>query len=178
MFRFKLSINEAMLTRWRELPERAQRNMKRKLREELVPELQTFVDEFMREGPPLSAPFTFNTEASKRYWFYLLDAGLVESDGSHYERTGQIETGWRVMLSSRFRAEMVTIQNIQFSRADPSGGFRNAAYVYGPRYVFGHVATGWVDQADHLRRSVQERFVVGAQRLWRESVREAKRGQG
>src|SRR5260221_10470280 len=96
MFRFKLTVNQGLLERWRGIPERAQRNMKRLLREELVPELQVLVDEFMREGPPLVTPFTFNTQKSRNYWFYMVDAGLVETDGEHYKRTGQIEEGWRV----------------------------------------------------------------------------------
>lgn len=177
MFRFRVTVNEAMLQRWRSVPERAQRNMKRLLREKLQPELQTFVDDYMREGPSLVTPFEFNTDKSRRYWFHLVDIGAVETDGEHYIRTDQIEEGWRVLLSSRFRGDMVTVQNIQFSRANPSGGFRNAAMVYNP-YIIGHIASGWPLQANLLKVAMQNKFLVGVERLWKQSVGEAIKGNG
>ena len=135
MFKLKLELNERLLERLRQLPERSQRNIRRKIATELVPQLQEDVDELLTEPPgPVSIPFKFGSWESMIYYIMMVRADPTLTDGEHWLRSTIIERGFRVEASDRFRLTMITVRNIQ----------PKAKYVYGPWQVAGQIGRAHV----------------------------------
>lgn len=188
--KLKLTVNQTLLTRWREAPRRARLLFRSKLQTVLKPELQDKVDMLMRPGPgPSLFGIQFNTEKSKRYWFLLIRAnpdmttggGKAHAKGGHYIRTFIIEEGFRVFVSDRLRGDLITIKNIQeAAKSNPRDLVPRlrASYVYGPRLVLGHIASGWPDSADIAKQLLLEYAVERCKELFAESLRSALKGQG
>lgn len=186
-FRMRLTVNQELLARWRAAPERIQQNFRRKLVTILGPELQKQVDDLMVAGPgPSLFGVQFNTDKSRRYWFLLIRANPWMTSGGgkahekgHYLRTGLVEAGFRVFVSDRLRGNQFTVRNIQeAAKSNPRDLVPRlrASYVYGPRYVLGHIATGWVDEADAAQQLLQVYVIERCKALFSESVKEGLRG--
>lgn len=177
MLKVKLDVNQELIARLRELPQRAQRNIRRKIQTELQPELQQDVQTLLGDAPgPVSSPFEFGSELSKRFYFFLVSSNPELSDGEHWIRTGMLESGWRVTVSDRLRESLVTVSNIQ--RESTGQKPFPARYVYAPWAVSGHIKTGWPElltQTRELLRTKTHNRIYG---LWGDSIREAIRGQG
>jgi hypothetical protein len=168
-FRMRLTVNEDLLNRLRQLPERSQRNLRRKLATELKPELQADVDELFAEPPPpVSDPFEFGTEKSHIYYILMVRENPILTDGQHWIRTGIIESGFNVEVSDRLRGNLIRIRNIQ----------PDARYVFGPWLVPGHRNTGWPEWVERARPFLQEKMIRRIEEMWAEAVREAIKGQG
>lgn len=182
MFRIRLTVNQELLARWRAVPERTQRNFRRKLVTILGPELQREVNDLMKPGPgPSLFGSGFNTVKSRKFWFVLIQANPGMTDGNHYIRTGLIEAGHRVYISDRLRGNLITIRNVQeagpYQKGDLTPRLR-ARYVYGPRLVLGHITTGWPDEALAAEELLQAYAIERCKALFAESVREALKGIG
>lgn len=168
-FRMSLKVNENLLNRLRELPERSQRNLRRKLQTELKPELQADVDALAAEPPPpVSDPFQFGTEKSRIFYILMVRENPTLTDGRHWIRTGIIESGFSVEVSDRLRGNLIRIRNIQ----------PDAIFVFGPRLVLGHANTGWPEWAERMRPILHEKMLTRIEELWKQAVREAIKGQG
>ena len=169
-FKFKISVNQERIDTWRSAPRRARDIFRRLLQTEFRDELQDAVDALMPDLAPASAvyPFAFGTEKSK--WYYLhviIPEGLVETDGSHYLRSGAIENGFRVLVADYFIGDLVTIKNIQ----------PKAVYVYGPRQVLGFSLSGWGAEMDVARDLLREEAIKLLEVYWRQAVRMALNGE-
>lgn len=176
MTKFRLTVNQPLLEQWRSVPMRAQRLFRRKLVTVLGPELQTEVDLLMIDPPgPVSEPFAFGSEASKRYYFWLVNEYPELTDGHHWRRTELLESHWRVEVSDRLRGNQVTVSNIlrESTGTEPFPG----RYVYGPWAVQGHINTGWPEQMEVARQRLQEKFIERAKEMWSEAVDEALKGR-
>lgn len=179
MFRMHLTINQELLNRLRQMPDRAQRNLRRRLQTELAPELQQDVDALMQPGPgPVAEPFAFGTAKSKRYFFALVREHPEYTDGTHWLRGGPmaIENAFRVQISDRLRENLVNIKNVQ--RESTGTKPWPARYVLGPWAVAGHIRTGWPEQADIARQLLREKAIKRIIEMWKESVRDAVKGVG
>lgn len=182
MFNMRVIQNEEMLQRLRDLPERAQRNIRRKVNTELVPELQTDVSRIMESAPgPSPADFQFGTEKSRRYYFFLIRSNPELAGGEHGEhwiRSGLLETSWIVEASDRFRVNQITISNNLHQSTSKGNIPYPAKWVYGDFSPEGHIQTGWPQQARQMRNIIQAKVSRLLKVMWRESVSEALRGKG
>lgn len=179
MFRMRLTINQEILTRLRQMPDRAQRNLRRRLQVELAPDLQQDVDALMETPPgPVASPFLFGTPKSKRYFFVLVHQHPEYSDGAHWLRGGPmaIENAFRVQISDRLRENLISVRNVQ--RESTGTKPWPARYVYGPWATSGNIKTGWPEQADIARQLLREKTIKRIIEMWRESVRDAVKGVG
>lgn len=166
-FKMKLELNENLLERLRQLPERSRRNLKRKMVTELGPELQKDVDELMSEPPgPVSDPFRFGSWESMIYYIMLVREDPTLTDGKHWLRTTIIESGFRVEVSDRFSLTMIRVRNIQ----------PKAKYVYGPWQVAGHENTGWGENFAEIKAFLRQKMRTSVRRMWREAIKEARKG--
>lgn len=159
----KLTINQALMERLRALPEKAKSTMRRKVREVLKPEMKQLLDSLLplNPGPP-SNPFQFGTDKSLRYYFWLISAIDGLTDGKHWIRTGEVDSGFDIEVSDRLQANLVTVLN-----RHPA-----AKYVYGPWQVAGHKNTGWQTEANALRQLLLDYAIRRSYELWVEAVRE------
>ena len=165
----KLQQNNDLLSRLRQLPERSQRNIRRKIVTELVPYLERRANELMMEPWIMpSSPFVFGTRRSKRFYFAMIHDNPELTDGSHWIRTMRLESSFQFEASDRLRGTQVT------GRAAEG----DARYVFGPWAVAGHINTGWPERVEQVREILQEEMRRMISRLWREAVREALDGQG
>lgn len=163
-FKMRLTVNEDLLNRLRQLPERSQRNLRRKLQTELKPELQADVDALAAEPPPpVSDPFQFATEKSRIFYILMVRENPTLTDGHHWIWTGIIESGFSVEVSDRLRGNLIRIRNIQ----------PDAIFVFGPRLVPGHALTGWPEWAGRMKPILRAKALERIEQLWKESVHEA-----
>lgn len=177
MLRMKLTLNEELLERMRQLPIRVQRNIRRKIAVELAPELQADVSRLMGTAPgPSPSDFQFGSEKSRRYYFFLIRSNPELSDGEHWIRSGLLETSWIVEASDRFRVNQITISN----NLRQSTGTRDfpGKYVYGSFAPEGHIETGWPAQAQQMRNIMQAKMRRVIRVMVRDSVNEGLRGEG
>lgn len=168
----KLQTNQDLLDKLRQLPDRSQRNIRRKIVTELVPYLERRANELMNDNPPMvSSPFAFGGPnrgmRSKLYYFWLIRSNPDLTDGAHWIRTGHLEQGWRFEASDRFRSIQVTGRNVE----------DKAQYVFGPWLVPGHANTGWPEKVEQVREQLQIEMRRMIARLWREAINEALKGQ-
>lgn len=174
IFRMRLTINDKLLERLREIPERAQQNLRRRMQTELAPELQDRANELLGADPgPVSEPFIFgNTpDAFQRshnaYMAIVREKQGKNDPNGHWIREGIIESGFRVRVSDRLRGNLITIWNVQ----------PKSRYVYGPWQVMGHANTGWGRDFDTKSRMLRKEAIQRIRQLWRESVRDAVKGE-
>lgn len=169
LFKMRLKVNQELLTRLRELPVRAQRLIKLRIRTELGPDLEKDANELMLEGPgQVSDPFEFGTDKSRRFYMALVNEYPELTDGEHWLRSGDIETSFVVEVSDRFRENLIRIVNKH----------SKGKYVLGPWLVAGHENTGWPEKAEEVRLQLQGKARREIARMWRESVKQAFKGQG
>lgn len=169
IFKMRLQVNQDLLERLRALPERAQRNIKRKIRIELGPDLEEDANNLMEEGPgQVSSPFQFGTAKSRRFYMALVREYPELTDGAHWLRTGEIERSFVVEVSDRFRENLIRIVNKH----------GKGKYLLGPWLVAGHAKTGWPELADEVRLQLRAKARREIARMWRDSVKEAIKGQG
>lgn len=90
----------------------------------------------LREYPDTRAkhPFQFATAKSRRYYFYLVNNGLVPTDGYGYVRNGGYADSWNVDVSQSGNEFSISLYST----------FHAAKYVGGDRQVQGHTNTGWI----------------------------------
>lgn len=177
MFRLKLTVDPTWLERVRALPERAQRNVRRKIQTELVPELQSDVETILADAPgPVASPFQFGSTKSQHYWFAMIRANPNLTDGSHWIRTGLLEGSWVVSASDRLRMTQITVSNIlrESTGTEPFP----AKFVYGPFAPPGHIATGWPALLENARQALHAKMLNRVYQLWGESLKEGVKGQG
>lgn len=79
-------------------------------------------------------PFAFKTPKSRRYYFYLISIGAVNTDGQKYIRTGGYAQSWRVDLDQSGATYTLSVYS----------DFPAAQFVGGLRQVPGHQNTGWM----------------------------------
>ena len=165
----KLRQNQDMLDKLRQLPVRAQRNIRRKIVTELLPWLEQRSHELMTQpwvAP--SSPFKFGTPQSRLYYFWLIRHNPGLTDDHHWIRTMRLESSFRFEASDRLRGVQ-----IKGGPTDP-----DSRYVFGPWLVAGHRNTGWPERVEQVRRILQAEMRHRLRRMWKEAVREARRGQG
>ncbi len=162
-------MNDDLLARLRQLPDRAQRNIRRKIVTELGPKLEEEVNDLMAEGPgDVSDPFVFGSKNSRLYYVILVHDFPELTDGEHWIRKQEIERAFVVEVSDRLRGNLIRIINKH----------NRGRYVLGPWTVQGHVNSGWPDKADEVRDLLRLKARQEIARMWRDSVREAIKGQG
>lgn len=166
----KLVQNQDLLDRLRELPERSQRNIRRLIVTELVPYLEQRANELMSADSPMpvSSPFAFGTDASRKFYFAMIHSNPELTDGSHWLRTFRIEQGWQFEASDRLRGVQIRGRN----------AIPEATYVFGPYLVEGHRRTGWPEKAEEMRLQLNLEMKGYIARLWRMAVRDALDGKG
>lgn len=167
-FRMRLTVNQELLDRLRQLPERAQRNLRRELNTTFKEEMQDEVDKLIEAPGSPTFPFKFGTEKSRIFYLLWIRENPELSDGEHWIRSKIIESGFNVEVSDRLRGNLITIRNIQ-----PA-----ARYVFGPWLVPGHGETGWPEVVERARPILQQLMIAKLEALWREAVRQAVKGQG
>lgn len=168
-FTMRLVTNEDLLSNLRELNERSQRNVRRRIVTELVPFLEKTFNELMSEPMTLPyTPFAFGTSRSRKFYFWLIHNNPSLVDDLHWIRTMRLETSFQFEASDRLRT-------VQIRGRSAEG---DARYVFGPWTVAGHRNTGWPERVEQVRAQVQAMMRREIARLWRDSVREALKGQG
>jgi hypothetical protein len=190
MLKLKLTVNQTLIDRIRATPEKAQLILRRRLVQEVGPELQAMVDTLMAQAPLRgSERFAFMTWKSRKFYFALLYANPDLSDGDHWIRGGPmaIENGFRIEVSDRLRETMVRVVNIQREGKGKAGMDREGGataggteiwpgqYVFGKYAVPGHIMTGWPEFADFVRVQMRTELDLRLRQLWPEAVREAWR---
>lgn len=163
MVRISVSINWQLLERLRDLPDRAQRKVRARIQTELKGELQADTDRVMETPPgPVSSPFDFATERSRRYWFVLVHENPDMTDGQHYIRSGDMGSSFEVRVSDRLRESLISITNRKTA----------AVYVYGQRMVPGHENTGYREQVQRLRQEIRSKARIRINGYWRAAIKE------
>jgi hypothetical protein len=79
-------------------------------------------------------PFQFATPKSRRYYFYLVNSGQVQTDDYGYVRTGGYANSWRVDLEVSGTEYTLSVYST----------FPASQYVGGLKQVKGHANTGWI----------------------------------
>src|SRR5689334_19386307 len=98
-------------------------------------EIKPFLlNELQYEPGPAKMPFDFETEKSRRYYFWLISQGKIKTANGHYVRSHALSRGWKVGLSIDPDLIVISAENKK----------KYERYVTGPRQVRGHAATGWV----------------------------------
>ncbi len=167
MFKMRISINEERLAQLRDMPARAKRNFKTKLRTELVPELEQDLQDLAIPGP-VSEPFQFGSENSHLWYIIHLRQHPELADDKHWIRRGDIENSFHVRISDYIREDLITVFN----------NHPKAKYVYGPWQVAGHKNTGWGEAAQEARKLLREKVHTRTGEIWRESTHQAVKGEG
>jgi len=118
---------------------------------------QTFLPQLQEYPPPRDdSIFRFKTARSRRKWFAMLANGEVNTDGSHYIRTGGYRRSWQVDIGQNgdvFQLRVGTQDRA--ARGGTTIGARTfaggqflptlvAEYIGGVRQVPGHGDTGWI----------------------------------
>lgn len=168
LFKIKLTTSEDLLGTLKELPARAKQTFKTKMRIEFAPKFEAEVNALMPSlapGTP-SSPFAFGTPRSKRYYFWLITSTEGLTDGSHWLRTGDIESSFEVQVSDRLIENLIRVINRH----------PKAKYLYGPWQVQGHTNTGWGEEVKESRRQLGQRARVLIIVIWRESLTDAMKG--
>lgn len=93
-----------------------------------------FLADLQYEPGPAKMPFEFETEKSRRYYFWLIKQGKVNTANGHYVRTHKLSKGWKVGVSADDELIVISAEN----------KMKYEQYVTGPRQVRGHANTGWV----------------------------------
>ncbi len=177
MFKMRLTVDQDWLANVRAMPERAQRNIRRKIQTSLVPELQADVETILADAPgPVSSPFAFASPASRGYWFALIRANPSLTDGRHWIRTGLLEGSWVVTASDRLRMTMITVSN-NLRESTGQEPFP-AKFVYGPFEPPGHRNIGWPALLKNARQALHAKMLNRVYQLWAEACKDAVRGQG
>ncbi len=179
MFRMRLTINQALLQKLRDIPERAQRNLRQKVQTQLKSELQSDVDSLM-ETPPgePSSPFEFASDASRGMYFILLREFPDMSDGRHYIRTGDTASSFEVVISDKLRESLISIVNPKTVSGKVRKGYGTALakYIYGPWESPGHLDTGYPQQALTARERLTAKAKMRIVGYWQEANSEELRG--
>jgi len=186
MFKIRLTINQALLARLRELPERTQRNLRREIVTKVGPEMQSKLDEVIHLMGPVKKPFVLPTEASDIYYHeVILPKAYAEGRANKDPITGKltwrregfgaIEKAWRVEVSDRFRGNIIRIVNIQRQSSSPQGVYP-AQYVVGANALQGHIESGWIKEWQANKRWLQgeARKLISA--AARSAIRDATKG--
>lgn len=92
--------------------------------------------ELQHEPPAAKMPFDFETEKSRRYYFWLVSQGKVKTANGHYVRSHKLSRGWRVGISADEDLIVMSAEN----------RVKHERWVTGPRQIRGHAATGWVQR--------------------------------
>lgn len=92
-----------------------------------------FLKELQYEPPPAKLPFEFETEKSRRYYFWAVRIGKIKTANGRYVRTHKLSRGWDVGISADDEMIVMSAQNRR----------KYEKYVTGPRQVKGHRNTGW-----------------------------------
>lgn len=145
MYKANVTIPKDVMLAYRTAPVKARDNFGPRLARNAVPKITRKAQELLGRAPgPVSRPFEFATDKSRRWYFANRKAP--------YRRTGQIERGWQARLDRRLTEGQLTIINI----------YPAAGYVYGPgnpsasyRQVPGHRRTGWGRGFDALFRQLE-----------------------
>lgn len=179
MFRMRLTVNTDLLTRLRELPMRAQRNLRTSLQTDLKPDLQRDTDALFAEPPgPSPVGFEFGTPKSRAYYFWLISTfpQLTDPESRHWIRMGDLADAFEVRISDKLRENLIVVSNL---RQKSTGTMPYPArFVYGAWAPPGHINTGWQGQADAARQTLQGKATEKIYKLWAKAVSEAKRGRG
>lgn len=93
-----------------------------------------FLTDLQYEPGPAKMPFEFETEKSRRYYFWLVSQGKVNTANGHYVRTHKLSKGWKVGISADDELIVISAQN----------SAAHLPFVEGAHQVRGHAKTGWV----------------------------------
>jgi hypothetical protein len=158
--KFKLTLPNSVFVARKNLKSRAKADFKRELQTKVKPELQRQVDDLLGGDPgPVSRPFVFATEKSRRAYFATNGFGK----GIPFRRDDSIRTSWRVRVISRLSRDFAVIDNPKEA----------AKYVYGSpsqRQVPGHKNTGWGKDFEESIETIQENGVAMIVSAWKRSI--------
>lgn len=167
VFGAKFTIDQSLLDALRQLPERAQQNLRRRMQTELAPKLQVRANELFGADPgPVSEPFVFGNspDAAARshnaYMAIVREVQGANDPNGHWIRTGIIEEGFRISISDRLRASLIRLTNVQ----------PKSRYVLGPWQVAGHANTGWGKQFAQARMTLRQEAIVAIMALWKQAL--------
>lgn len=168
-----ITISPASLAKFKDLPLRAQRNLRRLIVTELGPELELIVKEMVAASPPrTNETFVFASDQSRKFYFWLLYNDPNLSQNGHWARGGEgsIEDAWTVHVSDTLQETMIRVRNDRRKVKGISQGEYPAQYLF---RVPGHLNTGWLEwkwrMEDELRTVLRTRTMA----LWRQACREA-----
>lgn len=117
-------------------------------------------------------PFEFESERSRRYYFWMVNNGKVRTDGKRYIRNGKLGKSWKFdVITSKSGVALVIKTDAKMARYVGGTMALSSPSVARRAQVSGHRRTGWqawVDRIDPLADSIQEDFKA----LWLERVRE------
>lgn len=117
-------------------------------------------------------PFEFATPKSRRYYFWLIKQGKINTDGTRYIRNGKLGKSWSFEVKTNKRGVAMVIQT-SAKMARYVGGTMAISKPSLARQaqVAGHRNTGWqpfVDRLNPLLDSIQGDY----QALYRERMKE------
>lgn len=166
--RAMLNINQSLLGRLRQIPDRAKSNIFSLVQSELAPQMEADLNEAMSAGPgPVSSPFEFGTPRSQRYWFVLVSTGQVETDGEHYTRSGDIERAFKVEATGDASGSLFKVFN----------SHPKARFVTSPWAVAGHKNTGWPQLTYTAIALVRDKARSQLRGMWPRAIWSAFQGQ-
>ena len=161
--KFKLTLPTSLLSAQRNLKARTKAEFKRNQQVKVKPDLQRQVDDLLGGDPgPVSRPFVFATEKSRKAYFATNGFGK----GIPFKRDDSIRTSWRVSVLTRLSKDFVVIDNPK----------KAAKYLYGSpdqRQVQGHKNTGWGKDFDEAITLINEHAVILVKDNWRDAVLKA-----
>lgn len=165
--KFTLSLPQSAFRAQKNLKARAKREFKRELQREVKPELQRQVDDLLGVDPgPVSIPFVFATDESRRAYFATNGFGK----GIPYQRTDNLRTSWRVDLKTTLARDLIVIVNPK----------KYAKFVYGSpaqRQVPGHANTGWGRDFDVAIALINEHAVTLITDAWKTALLRSLEGR-
>lgn len=117
-------------------------------------------------------PFEFATAKSRRYYFWMISQGMVNTDGTRYIRTNKLAKSWKFeVITNKRGVGFIVKTNAKMARYVGGTMAISKPSLAQQSQVAGHRRTGWqtwVSRLNPLLDSVQGDFET----LWRERVRE------
>ena len=125
-------------------PRSLRKAFRQRVEDEVIPHVQDVLIKRLVEETPSprgSGKFVWSrksaaNERARRWWFANVNSGEIDTDGSHYRRTGKMQKQWRVYGKVRTNSAELEVIN-----RNPG-----AKYVYGNAerpQIPGHRDTGW-----------------------------------
>lgn len=175
MFRVTHTFRLRRLPRLRDLYPRAVRALERRIEQNVVPRVIADLPMIASYPGPAVYPFQFATDKSRRFYFWKYRGQIP------YLRTGALAADWSVIANGQlgggvFNTLTALVRSQRLSGTLTIDVFNSSpygTYVYGPRQVPGHAATGWDEQVNNSREAFINRMAEHVVEEWSGAVQEA-----